>query len=201
MRISTRVRAEVLRNTAFLIALAMLALARVQAQIPGQNTLTSSKEALAGFIHGVRSNDTASLQSILGAGSAAIISFGDSAADKAARDSFLAKYDVKYALVESGSHQFTLNVGADDWPLPIPLVDNAGKWYFDGAAGQQEIVYAGSARTSYLRSTFCKGVVAAQDDYAASSHDGHSAGLYAERVVSDAGKQNGLYWETKSGEQ
>ncbi|RZU41255.1 DUF2950 family protein [Edaphobacter modestus] len=124
----------------------------------------------------------------------------DSVADEAARDRFLAKYDAKHALVESGSHQFTLNVGADDWPLPIPLVDNAGKWYFDGAAGQQEIVYRRIGSNELSAIEVCKGVVAVQRDYAASSHDGHSAGIYAERVVSDAGKQNGLYWETKSGE-
>jgi hypothetical protein len=46
----------------------------------------------------------------------------------------------------------------------------------------------------------CKGIVAAQRDYAASAHDGQPAGSYAARIVSEPGKQNGLYWEVKQGE-
>jgi hypothetical protein len=94
----------------------------------------------------------------------------------------------------------TLNVGTDDWPLPIPLVNNGGKWYFDGAAGQQEIVYRRIGANELSAINVCRGVVEAQHDYAATSHDGRPAGAYADRVVSQPGKQNGIYWETKPGE-
>ena len=36
-----------------------------------------------------------------------------------------------------------LLVGADNFPFPIPLKKNgAGQWFFDAAAGKDEILYA-----------------------------------------------------------
>jgi Protein of unknown function (DUF2950) len=37
--------------------------------------------------------------------------------------------------------------------------------------------------------------------YAAKGHDGDPAGIYALKLVSDPGLQNGLYWETAAGEE
>jgi hypothetical protein len=198
MKISARVRADVLTKAAFLAI--TLVTVSLQAQTAGQKTFASSKEAVAGFIQAVRAGDASTLQSILGAGSESIISSGDTVADKASRDGFLAKYDAKHSLVASGAGQLTLNVGTDDWPLAIPIVNNAGKWYFDGAAGEKEIVYRRIGNNELSAIRVCRGVVEAQHDYAATSHDGRPAGTYAERLVSDQGKQNGLYWETKPGE-
>jgi len=200
MMISARVRAEVLTKTVFYIAITTLTATSLEAQGPGQKTFASSKDALAGFIQAVRSSDSTTLQSILGAGSEAIISSGDSVADNAARDKFLARYDAKHSLVSSGPNQMTLNVGTDDWPLPIPIVNNGGKWYFDGAAGKQEIVYRRIGNNELSAIEVCNGVVAAEHDYAQASHDGVPSGAYAQRIVSEPGKQNGLYWETKAGE-
>jgi Protein of unknown function (DUF2950). len=200
MMMSARVRAKVSAKIAFFVAIASLAIAGVQAQTTGQKTFASSKDALAGLIQAVRARDSTTLQSILGAGSEAIISSGDSVADTAARDKFLARYDAKHSLVSSGPNEMTLNVGTDDWPLPIPLVNNGGKWYFDGASGRQEILYRRIGNNELSAIEVCNGVVAAQHDYAQVSHDGVPAGAYAQRVMSQQGKQDGLYWETKPGE-
>jgi hypothetical protein len=200
MKIRTIVRAEHLKNAAFLVAITALITAGLVAQTAGQKTFGSSKDAVAAFIQAIRAGDTAALQSILGSGSEAIISSGDSVADTAARAGFVAKYDAKHSLTSSGPHQMTLNVGADDWPTPIPLVEKDGKWYFDTAAGEQEIVYRRIGNNELSAIEVCKGVVSAQHDYAAASHDGRPTGTYAERIVSQPGKQNGLYWETKPGE-
>jgi hypothetical protein len=170
------------------------------AQTPGQKTFASSKEATDALVQALKQNDSSSLVAILGEGSQPIVSSGDEVADKAARDTFLKRYNVKHSLVSSGDHQFTLNVGTDDWPLPIPLVDKAGKWYFDGVAGRAEILYRRIGHNEIDAIDVCKGVVAAQHDYAASAHDGNPAGTYAQRVVSSPGKQDGLYWEVKAGE-
>lgn len=192
-------RAEMLTVTAALSVIATLWAPGLLAQTAGQKTFASSKEAVSGLIEAVRASNASELQSILGADSEAIVSSGDEVADKTARDNFLAKYDARHSLVASGEHQFILNVGTDAWPLPIPLVDNGGKWYFDGAAGKDEIVYRRIGHNELSAIDVCKGVVSAQKEYAASAHDGQPAGAYAERVISDAGKQNGLYWEVKPG--
>jgi Protein of unknown function (DUF2950) len=46
----------------------------------------------------------------------------------------------------------------------------------------------------------CRGYVEAQHEYAAADHDGEGAGIYAHKLVSDPGTQNGLYWEAAAGE-
>ena len=74
------------------------------------------------------------------------------------------------------------------------------KWYWDGEAGKDEILYRRIGHNELAAINVCKGIVAAQRDYAASAHDGQPAGSYAARIVSEPGKQNGLYWEVKEGQ-
>jgi hypothetical protein len=193
--------AQDLKKIAFLVTVAALTITPVVAQTADQTSFASAKDAITAFIQSVRAGDTNALQRILGPGSESIISSGDSVADKTARDNFLAKYDSKHSLTRSGPHQMTLDVGDDEWPTPVPLVENGnGKWYFDGAAGQKEIVYRRIGTNELSAIEVCKGVVSAERDYAAAPHDGRPTGTYAERIVSQPGKQNGLYWPTKPGE-
>jgi hypothetical protein len=170
------------------------------AQAEGQRTYATSKEALDAFIQASRDSNSAELQAILGPGSEQIISSGDEVADKKARDWFINGYDAKHSLVENGPHRLTLNIGKDNWPLPIPLVHANDKWYWDGAAGREEILYRRIGHNELAAIDVCKGVVAAQREYASTGHDGQPAGAFAPRLASDPGKQNGLYWDVQNGE-
>jgi Protein of unknown function (DUF2950) len=183
-----------------LLALAALALTQAYAQADGQKTFSSSKEAVNGFIQAVRDGNNSTLLAILGPGAEAIISTSDAVADKSARNHFLADYDVKHSLTESAPNQLSLNIGKDGWPFPIPLVHANDKWYWDGAAGKEEILYRRIGSNELAAIDVCKGVVAAQHDYAANGHDGLPAGIFAQRLVSEPGKQNGLYWQVSEGE-
>lgn len=170
------------------------------AQTEGQKVFTTSQEAVEALIGAVRAGDSAQLQAILGPGSEEIISSGDDVADKSGRDRFVEKYEAKHSLTESSPNQRILSVGKDSWPLPIPLVKANGKWYFDGAAGKEEILYRRIGRNELGAIQVCKGVVAAQRDYAAAGHDGNPAGSFAQRFISAPGKQNGLFWEAPEGD-
>ena len=101
MKIRTIACAERLKKTVFFVAITTLTASGLVAQAAGQKTFASSKDAVTAFIQAVRAGDTAALQSILGSGSDAIVSSGDSVADKAARDGFVAKYDAKHSLTSS----------------------------------------------------------------------------------------------------
>jgi len=195
---ATMYRAEV--RTMVVLFAVTIGCAALRAQTAGQRTFASSKDALNAFVQAVNTNNSADLTAILGEGSGEIISSGDPVADNAMREHFLAEYNEKHTLVAAGGNNYTLNVGADDFPLPIPLVNNGGKWYFDGAAGKEEILYRRIGNNELAAIDVCRGVVDAQRDYAASSHDGQPAGAYAQHVMSTPGKQDGLYWETKPGE-
>ncbi len=170
------------------------------AQAAGQKTFSSPHEALNAFIQAVRSQDSTDLNAILGPGSEQVVASSDSVADNKERASFLAWYSEGHSLVPSGGGNFTLQVGKDDWPLPIPLVHAGDKWYWDGAAGKEEILYRRIGHNELAAINVCKGIVSAQRDYAASGHDGQSAGAYALKIVSEPGKQNGLYWKANEGE-
>jgi len=183
-----------------LLSLAALALSHAYGQADGQKTFSSPKEAVDVFIQAVRDGNTSILLALLGPGTEPIISTSDAVADQTARDHFLADYDVKHSLTESAPDQLSLNVGKDGWPFPIPLVHANDKWYWDGAAGKLEILYRRIGSNELAAIDVCKGVVAAQHDYAANGHDGLHAGVFAQRLVSEPGKQNGLYWQVSEGE-
>jgi hypothetical protein len=170
------------------------------AQSPGQKTFTSSNDALAALIQALRHGNDAELQAILGPESEQIVSSGDEIADKNARQRFVSEYDAGHSLAKTGPGRFTLNVGKSGWPLPIPLVHVNDQWYWDGAAGREELLYRRIGRNELAAISVCKGVVAAQREYASRGHDGQPAGVYASRIRSDSGKQNGLYWEVAAGE-
>jgi Protein of unknown function (DUF2950) len=107
---------------AVIFGVAILAALHAHAQAGAQKTFSTSKEALDALIQASRDNNSAELQAILGPNSKQILSSGDEVADKRARDWFLTNYEAKHSLVESAPHQLTLNIGKQDWPLPIPLV-------------------------------------------------------------------------------
>ena len=53
---------------------------------------------------------------------------------------FVALYDEKHAIDQKSPGRAELDVGPDDWPMPIPLVESDGRWTFDTKAGAQTIV-------------------------------------------------------------
>ena len=174
--------------------------ANSDAQGTGQKTFSSSAEALTAFIQAVRDGNTSELGAILGPGSEQIVSSSDPVADKAGRESFLKSYDERHTLVPSRQDEFTLQVGNRRLAAAHPLAHTNGKWYWDGQEGKDEILYRRIGRNELAAINVCKGIVAAQHDYVASTHDGQPAGAYAARIVSEPGKENGLYWEVKEGQ-
>ena len=81
----------------------------------------------------------------------------------------------------------------------MPIVQQGGKWFFDVAAGRQEILYRRIGRNELDAITICRGYVEAQHDYAFEKHDGTTVNQYAQRIVSTPGKQDGLAWQEADG--
>jgi hypothetical protein len=185
-----------------LIAAVLLALTACgRSDAPGgETTFATPDDAVTAFVAATRRDDAAALDSMLGAGGKAIVTSSDTVADDNERARFVERYDEKHGLVENGTDTLTLNVGATDWPVPIPLVKAGGRWHWDGEAGRDEVFYRRIGHNELKAIAVCRGVVDAQQDYAALAHDGQAAGAYAQRIVSDDGKQDGLYWPVKQGE-
>ena len=167
----------------------------------GQKSFESADAAVSALVDAVRKSDRAELASILGPGSDDLLSSGDAVADSVALTSFLARYDAKHELVEGSPDNLVLQVGDDDWPLPIPIVRREGKWILDGAAGADEIVKRRIGGNELETIDVMHGYVAAQTEYASSSHDGVPAGTFAQMIKSSPGKHDGLYWEVTGKEK
>jgi hypothetical protein len=102
----------------------------------------------------------------------------------------------KHSIVAQDSNTRVLRIGASDWELPIPIVNDGGKWRFDTAAGRQELLYRRIGHNELGAIAACRGYIDAQKDYASVGHDGLPGGIYAQKFLSSPGKQDGLYWET-----
>src|SRR4051794_24882271 len=110
---------------------------------PRNAEFASPDEAANTFVTALRNRDRAELNRTLGAEAVEALDSGDDVADQAARQKFLAAYDQKNQLMRSSDDRIAvLNVGDNNWPLPIPIVkDNkSGQWYFDTKAGVEEMV-------------------------------------------------------------
>jgi hypothetical protein len=161
-----------------------------------QKTFATPTEAVNALVKAAEDGNPDEMVAILGDEGKEVVFSGDAVQDQAGREAFVKAYKAKHALVTQDSKTRILQVGVKDWPMPIPLVNDGGKWRFDTSAGKQELVFRRIGHNELGAIAACRGYIAAQQDYAASPHDGLSAGLYARKLRSDPGKQNGLYWET-----
>ena len=165
-----------------------------------QPSYASSDEAAAALAAAARSQNTVALRTVLGPGGAPLVSSGDRYADEAALRRFAEEYDTRHALVPQGPDRMMLEVGSDDWQLPIPIVQRNGRWHFDAHEGTQEIVDRRIGRNEIAAIRVCLFYVDAQDDYFGRKKQETGSGVYAERLVSTRGKNDGLYWPAADGQ-
>lgn len=163
-------------------------------------TFATPEAAVTALIDALRRNNMAALESVLGPGTQSVVDSGDPVADAAARDDFLAAYDARSILVAVNDSTRRLQVGATDWPLPIPLVREAGKWRFDLEAGRDELINRRIGRNETNAIEASQTFIDAQQEYASEDHDDDGILEYAQRFISSSGMQDGLYWPTKEGE-
>ena len=169
--------------------------ARSLGQEPGERTFASPEEASKALVTAVQSNDEKAMLDVLGPAAKQVISSGDQTEDADSRANFLRRYAEMHRFVEEPDETTTLYIGVKNWPTPIPLVSKAGAWYFDTEAGSQEILFRRIGRNEISTIRVCEELAAAETEYHETQH-----GAYAEKMVSDPGQHNGLYWQAAAGE-
>jgi hypothetical protein len=168
---------------------------------PTFRVFASADDAGNALLEAAKSGDQNALLAIFGPDSKDLISSGDPVQDKAAVDRFVGAYPVMHRWRNMVDGAQVLLVGADNFPFPIPLKKNAsGQWFFDTAAGKDEILSRRIGRNELAVIDICGALADAQAEYFSQRHDGGSAKQYAVKFISDAGKQNGLYWESPEGQ-
>lgn len=184
-------------NLAGLAAFAVLSMSSVPllAQQPGQRTFSSPEEASNALVTAAQENHPKAMLELLGPDGKQIVSSGDETEDASGRANFVLKYREMHRLVEEPDGSTTLYIGAKNWPTPIPLVRRGGVWFFDTAAGRQEILFRRIGRNEISTIRVCQELVTAQKEYRDLQHDG-----YARKIFSDEGRHDGLYWKAAAGE-
>jgi hypothetical protein len=161
----------------------------------------SPEDASTALMEAAKSGDQNALLAIFGMESKTIIFSGDAVQDKAAVDKFNVAYGVMHRLHKMPDGTQVLLIGADNFPFPIPLKrGDGGQWFFDTAAGKEEILTRRIGRNELAVIEVCGAVADAQAEYFSQPHDGGSKGQFALKFISDTGKQNGLYWESPEGQ-
>ena len=164
-----------------------------------QKGFATPEEAAKAFAAAMQSNDEPELLSILGPTAKELISSGDPVRDKKQRERFISDYDRKNSITQEGAKR-VLVIGEKDWPFPIPLVKKGDRWIFDTKA-EEEILNRRIGENELSTVQALLAVVDAQREYAMNDRDNDGLRGYAEKFRSDPGKKNGLYWETKQGEE
>jgi hypothetical protein len=161
-------------------------------------TFASPADAGAALANAAKSQNQDTILAILGPGSADIISSGNAAQDKASLGGFAQAYQAMNRWRKLGDGSELLLVGADNQAFPIPLSKNAaGQWYFDVPAGKKEIQARRIGRNEIAVIYACGALAQSQFQYFSQKRGGVKQ--YAQKFISDAGQQNGLYWESAQG--
>jgi hypothetical protein len=165
-----------------------------------QKSFTSPEEAVKALITAARNSDKKELSAIFGPDAEDLISSGDPVADRQRRDNFVKYFDEKNSLSPEGDSMIMV-IGKNEWPFPVPLVKNGEAWIFDTRKGKEEILNRRIGENELSTIQSCLAIVDAQREYVMKDRDSDGLLEYAEKFMSDPGKKNGLYWETKEGEE
>ena len=167
----------------------------------GATAFPTAQAAASALIQAATTFDEPALVAIFGPDGKDLVSTEDPVRDKSYALAFAALAQEGHAVVVNPSNpsRATLQVGREQWPLPVPLVRIAGKWYFDSKAGRDEILFRRVGANELDTIEVVRGFVEAQKEYALERHDDSPVHQYAQRIISTPGKQDGLYWKNADG--
>ena len=179
--------------------------AKPTAAVPpaGAKAFATAQAAVDALIQAATTFDEPALIAMFGPDNKDLVTTGDAVRDKSYAVAFaaLAKERISVAVNPSAPSRATLEVGQDRWPLPVPLVRVAGKWYFDAKAGRDEILFRRVGGNELDAIEVCRGFVEAQKQYALDLHDDSKVHQYAQRIISTPGKHDGLFWKNADGSE
>jgi hypothetical protein len=166
-----------------------------------QMSFATPQAAAEALIKAAGDFDVPALLNILGPDAKDLVTSADPVEDKNDAVESAAKAREKHTVVidPKNPRRATLLIGNDDWPMPIPVLEKHGKWYFDTKAGREEILFRRIGENELTAITVCRGFVEAQNEYAQTVHDNSGVNQYAQKIISTPGKQDGLAWRNADG--
>ncbi len=157
-----------------------------------QQHFDSPDKASSALVEAISNQNEAALNDLLGENWQQYLP--PEGADPQAVARFLRDWKVGHKIVEQGATAY-LNVGREEWQLPIPMLKTAEGWHFDMAQAEDEIQTREIGRNELAAIQAMHAYVDAQNDY----HQRFQ--VYAQKFTSSEGKKDGLYWPTQPGDE
>ncbi len=174
----------------------VLCLTLAPAAYAQQKAFATPEAAMDAFGDALATSDDEAMKALLGADYRRFIP----PASDAIRLRFLAAWAKAHAVKTEGDAKAAIVVGDDGWTMPIPIVRTTQGWRFDARAGADEIRIRRIGRNELAVMQVMLAIYDAQKEYAMFDRNGNGVREYAGRFESSRGKQDGLYWPTKTGE-
>ena len=170
--------------------------AQTAASSAPQESFPSSDAAIASLQTAVAANDQSALGKLFGPEFHELMT-GDKVQDANNFKKLAADLAERCHPVKDDDNKITLEIGSNNWPMPIPLVQSNGQWHFDTAAGKEEIINRHIGKDELCAIGVCRAYVTAQLQYARLAGEGSN---YALKFKSTPGQKDGLYWPVSENE-
>jgi hypothetical protein len=193
MRSSIRAKLITATGVIFAVSLSFVGVADAD----GQKTFATPQDATNALVAAARAGDRATLKEIFGADSHDLFFSGDDVADLKTLARFAEWADQSTELTENEDGSVEIEVGEEEWPLPMPLVKSDAGWRFDTAAGKEELINRRIGANELSAIDVCRALIDAETVYASQDRDGDGVKEFASKILSDSGKKNGLFWNAE----
>jgi hypothetical protein len=185
---------------AFFAATLVFAWSVGEAGATSQRLFSTPEDALKALHVAAQAKDKTALDQIFGSSAKDLLS-GDEVQDAAEFEEFVQHLAEKTNLVRESDSKVTLHIGNENWPFPIPISKKDDQWFFDTEVGREEILNRRVGEDELIAILVCRTYVKAQREYALKDWEGDGVVKYAQKLRSDPGKKNGLFWRSRAGEE
>ncbi len=165
-----------------------------------KQTFASPDEAVKALVAAAINHDTNALNAIFGPEGHDLVSPDIVQATEESK-LFVQRLTEKTRISTLSDSSVMLEIGADGWPFPIPVVKQVDRWFFDTVAGRSEILNRRIGMDELGAINVCHAYVDAQREYASRDPVGDGVPAFAQYLCSTPGLHNGLFWPANPGEE
>jgi hypothetical protein len=164
---------------------------------PAHAKFATPDEAATALLQALKADNLEKLQAIFGRDAMEASASGDPVSDRNDREVIALAMKQSWRWAPHGADRKELIIGDEQWLFPAPLVKTDNEWQFDSVAGKEEVLARRIGRNELGIIDLCRAYVDMQKEYASQPHDGKPEGIFAQRLRSNPGHHDGLYWLTK----
>lgn len=174
------------------LSLVLMASANLHAAETGR-TFATPEAAVAALLDAVRTTNTTMIRDIFGPAAEDLVN-PDPVQAANEFTQFMDRLSLTNRIAYESATRRVLEIGPGAWPFPVPIVAKDGRWFFDTAAGKEELLNRRIGRNELSTLKAVRAYVEAQREYSSRDRDGSEVLKYAQRIISSPGTKDGLYW-------